>query len=70
LGPRQIAVAEFVCKGYWNADIATALKLSERTVKAYVSDLLLFYNAANRTELAGLYSMAKGRHFNVTENDQ
>lgn len=34
--------------------MAEQLQLSERTIKGYVSQLLLIFNAVNRTELVGM----------------
>ena len=48
----------FVSKGLHNAEIARQLGVSERTVKGYVSQLLLIFDVSNRTELAGLYGAA------------
>jgi DNA-binding NarL/FixJ family response regulator len=54
LNARQKAVLLFLCKGLRNSEIAAQLQLSPRTVKWYVSQLLLIYDASNRTELAGM----------------
>jgi DNA-binding NarL/FixJ family response regulator len=56
LNERQKDVLLFLCKGLRNSEIAAQLRLSPRTVKWYVSQLLLIYDASNRTELAGMAS--------------
>jgi DNA-binding NarL/FixJ family response regulator len=53
LNPRQTDVLRSVCKGFRNAEIGRQLGISERTVKWYVSQLLLRFDVTNRTELAG-----------------
>lgn len=52
LSPRQRDVAEFVARGLTNAAIASALALSEDTVKKYVSRILAVTGCRSRTELA------------------
>jgi len=54
LNSRQADVLHSVCKGFRNVEIARQLGISERTVKWYVSQLLLHFDVTNRTELAGL----------------
>ncbi len=54
LNARHKAVLLLLCKGLRNSEIADQLRLSPRTVKWYVSQLLLIYDASNRTELAGM----------------
>lgn len=51
---RQREVLFYISKGFHNRDIASALGLSERSVKHCVEQLLLIYGAANRTELTGM----------------
>ena len=46
----------YISKGLHNAEIARQLGLSERTVKGYVSELLLIFDVTNRTELVGLFA--------------
>lgn len=41
-------------KGLRNSELAKHLGKSERTVKGYVSELLLIFDVTNRTELVGL----------------
>jgi DNA-binding NarL/FixJ family response regulator len=45
-----------ISKGLHNGEIARQLGLSERTVKGYVSQLLLIFDVTNRTELVGLFA--------------
>jgi DNA-binding NarL/FixJ family response regulator len=53
LNQRQRDVLFLLCKGLRNAEIAQQLKLSERTIKGYVSQLFLIFDVTNRTELVG-----------------
>jgi DNA-binding CsgD family transcriptional regulator len=52
LSVRQHDVLVLICKGMRNSEIASRLELSERSVKAYVGQLLLIFDVSNRTELA------------------
>jgi DNA-binding NarL/FixJ family response regulator len=52
LSDREREVAVAVATGASNADIAAQLYLSEATVKAYVSRLLVKLDAANRVQIA------------------
>ena len=52
LSDREREVAVAVAAGASNADIAAQLYLSEATVKAYVSRLLVKLDAANRVQIA------------------
>jgi len=54
LSRRQFQVLSLTAKGFRNREIALSLGLSERSVKACVSELLLLFDASNRTELAGM----------------
>ena len=60
LTARQQAVFVLVAKGFRNREIAGQLGLSERTIKGYVSELLLIFEATNRTELVGFLSSGGG----------
>jgi DNA-binding NarL/FixJ family response regulator len=60
LTARQQAVFVLIAKGFRNREIAGHLGLSERTIKGYVSALLLVFEATNRTELVGLLSGGGG----------
>jgi DNA-binding NarL/FixJ family response regulator len=53
LTPRRREVLLFACKGLRNSEISQLLRLSERTVKGYVSQLFLIFDVSNRTELVG-----------------
>lgn len=57
LNSRQQSVLKLVALGLRNAEIAHQLRLSERTVKGYVSQLFLIFGACNRTELVGLFTI-------------
>jgi DNA-binding NarL/FixJ family response regulator len=48
---RQQEVLDLLCKGMRNGEIGYLLRLSERTVKGYVSQLFLIFDVTNRTEL-------------------
>jgi DNA-binding NarL/FixJ family response regulator len=52
LTPRQWDVLRGVAAGAENRAIAQQLGVSLRTVKGYITDLLVAFGAANRTELA------------------
>jgi DNA-binding NarL/FixJ family response regulator len=60
LNSRQKEVLFFLSKGLRNSEIGAQLGLSERTIKYYVNQLLLIFDATNRTELVG--RLAEG-HF-------
>jgi DNA-binding CsgD family transcriptional regulator len=55
LNTKQTEVLLLVCKGLRNSDIAKALGLKERTIKAYMAQLFLIFDVTNRTELVGLF---------------
>lgn len=55
LNTKQTDVLLLVCKGLRNSDIALALGLKERTIKAYMAQLFLIFDVTNRTELVGLF---------------
>jgi DNA-binding NarL/FixJ family response regulator len=52
---RHQEVLHLVSKGLRNAEIGHQLGLTERSVKGYVSQLLLIFDVTNRTELVGLF---------------
>ena len=54
LSPRKRSVAELICMGYTNKDIAITLVISEHTVKDYVKDIYYTLNVHSRIELAAL----------------
>ncbi len=60
LNDRQKDVLFLVCKGFRNSEIADHVGISPRSVKGYVSQLLLIYDVSNRTELAGLIGPTAG----------
>jgi DNA-binding NarL/FixJ family response regulator len=51
---RQQSVLDLLCKGLRNKEIGGQLELSERTVKNYISQLLLIFDVTNRTELVSV----------------
>ncbi len=54
LSPKKREVAELICMGYTNRDIAEALVISEHTVKDYVKDIYYALDVHSRIELAAL----------------
>jgi len=54
LSPKKREVAELICMGYTNKDIATTLVISEHTVKDYVKDIYYTLGVHSRIELAAL----------------
>ena len=60
LGIRQRDVLHLVCRGLRNSEIASLLRLKERTVKWYVSQLFLIFDVSNRAELGGMCSAEAG----------
>ncbi len=53
LNTRRQEVLYYLSVGLRNSEIGVALGISERTVKEYVTQLLVAFGAANRTELVG-----------------
>ncbi len=54
LSPKKREVAELICMGYTNKDIAATLIISEHTVKDYVKDIYYTLDVHSRIELAAL----------------
>ena len=54
LNKRRRDVLDLLCRGLTNAEIGQQLGIGSRTVKWYVSQLLVKYEATNRTELVGI----------------
>ena len=54
LSPKKREVAELICMGYTNKDIAESLVISEHTVKDYVKDIYYALDVHSRIELAAL----------------
>jgi DNA-binding NarL/FixJ family response regulator len=54
LTPREMEVLELVAQGLQNKEIASALVISERTVKFHVSSIMGKLGAGNRTEAVSL----------------
>jgi NarL family two-component system response regulator LiaR len=59
LTERETEVLHLVVKGMTNQEIATALSLSEQTVRTHVSNILGKLRLANRTQ-AAVYALQKG----------
>lgn len=49
LTPRELQTLELLAEGYTNKQIATALKLSDYTIRHYVNNLMEKLQAADRT---------------------
>lgn len=56
LSARQREILFLISKGLRNSEVAHQMKLSERSIKGYVSQLLLILDVTNRTELVGLFA--------------
>jgi len=56
---RELEVIQLVAKGMSNKEIASALVISEKTVKSHVSSLLSKFNLNDRTQLA-IYALKNG----------
>jgi DNA-binding NarL/FixJ family response regulator len=54
LPDRQVELIRLLAKGLRNHEIANALGIATRTVKALLSALFIRYDVTNRTELLGL----------------
>lgn len=50
LTPRQVEVLQLVCDGSSNREIATRLRLSEKTVKAHITLIFRALNVTNRVQ--------------------
>ncbi|MCB9561006.1 MAG: hypothetical protein H6709_20745 [Kofleriaceae bacterium] len=58
LTPRQRDVARLVARGYTNAEIAQALRVTENAVKKHLKLILATLDLCNRAELAAVTSRA------------
>ena len=61
LAPREQQIVQLICQAMANKEIAWELKLSEGTVRVYLSAIFKKLGIHNRTELA-LWALAKGQH--------
>lgn len=52
LSERELAVAHFIAKGFSNKQIATEMKITERTVKAHLTSVFKKTNTKDRLSLA------------------
>jgi NarL family two-component system response regulator LiaR len=59
LTQREVEIMKLVAEGLTNQDIADRLVVSERTVRAHVSNILAKLHLANRTQ-AALYALREG----------
>ncbi|MFP4345886.1 MAG: LuxR C-terminal-related transcriptional regulator [Anaerolineales bacterium] len=59
LTPRELEVLQLIARGLSNADIASELYITERTVKAHVSNLLGKLHLSDRTQ-AAIYAWREG----------
>ena len=59
LTQREVEILKLVAQGQTNQEIADQLVVSERTVRAHVSNILAKLHLANRTQ-AALYALRKG----------
>lgn len=55
LSKREISVAELICKGFSNKQIAEKLFISEKTVKTHVRNILIKLNVQDRVHLVIMY---------------
>ena len=61
LSPRHLEVLAMVADGLANKEIATTLRLADRTVKTYVEHILRTLDVPNRTAAGVLWSTAQAR---------
>jgi two-component system, NarL family, response regulator LiaR len=59
LTPRELEVLQLIAQGHANAEIAAQLVITERTVKAHVSNLLSKLHLSDRTQ-AAVYAWREG----------
>lgn len=59
LTDRELEVLELVAQGLTNQDIADELKITERTARNHVGNILEKLHLANRTQ-AALFALRKG----------
>lgn len=65
--PREIQMLSLISSGRTNGEIASAMCLSEKTIKNYVSALLTKTGVARRTQLASLSAQLGLAHAGQTE---
>lgn len=70
LTTKQKTILDLMRRGLRNAEIASALKMKERTVKYHVSRLFLQFDVTNRTELVGLLDEPAPFHAESSSYDQ
>lgn len=60
LGPRERQIVEMVANGHLTKEIATALGITERTVKYHISEALAKSGTRSRVELVAWFASATG----------
>ncbi|MCG8478484.1 MAG: response regulator transcription factor [Spirochaetales bacterium] len=60
LSPRELDVLTLIAQGHSNKEIASELRLSDGTVRNYISDMLTKLAVRDRTQLAILYYRSLG----------
>jgi DNA-binding CsgD family transcriptional regulator len=63
LTKRQTEVANFICKGLSNKEIAKELDISSRTVESHISKIFITYNVTSRTQLTILLNKTNEKTF-------
>lgn len=64
LSGQEQRILKMVAEGLTNREIATELKLAEKTVRNYVSNILSKVGMRNRTQLAAYVAMLSARRWN------
>lgn len=61
LAPRKRQILNLIAEGLTNKEIASKLKISQRTVEAHVSLIIAMFSARNRSHAAILYERTHPR---------
>ena len=61
LSPRETQIADLVCKGMTNLEIANELCIELKTVKNHIGEIFRANNLRNRVELAMARSLVRNR---------
>lgn len=51
LTPREVQIAQLVAEGRTNSEIVSLLQISRSTVKSTLSNVMIKWNCANRTQV-------------------